>query len=95
MSGIDFVVLWVDSSDLAWQASFAKHKAAGCHDEGARHSARFRDMGIFNYWFRCVEKYAPWVRKIHLVTCRQIPAWLNVNHKKLNIVFHEQFIENK
>lgn len=34
MSGIDFVVLWVDSSDLAWQASFAKHKAAGCHDEG-------------------------------------------------------------
>ncbi|MDV0558871.1 Stealth CR1 domain-containing protein [Citrobacter portucalensis] len=95
MSGIDFVVLWVDSSDLAWQASFAKHKAAGCHDEGARHPARFRDMGIFNYWFRCVEKYAPWVRKIHLVTCGQIPAWLNVNHKKLNIVFHEQFIENK
>ncbi len=49
-------------------------------------------MGVFNYWFRCVEKYAPWVRKIHLVTCGQIPSWIDTKNKKLNIVFHKDFI---
>lgn len=94
MSGIDFVVLWVDSSDLTWQASFAEHKRARDLEECAVHPSRFRDMGIFNYWFRCVEKYAPWVRKIHLVTCGQVPSWINVNHEKLNIVFHEEFMDS-
>ncbi|WP_196209749.1 stealth family protein [Citrobacter sp. Res13-Sevr-PEB04-36] len=92
MSDIDFVVLWVDSLDPTWQASFAQYKGEANDCTSTTHPSRFRDMGIFNYWFRCVENYAPWVRKIHLVTCGQIPSWLDTRHEKLNIVYHSDFI---
>lgn len=29
---------------------------------------RYRDWDNLQYWFRGVEKFAPWVRKIHFVT---------------------------
>ncbi|MEG0099409.1 MAG: capsular biosynthesis protein [Citrobacter sp.] len=95
MSDIDFVVLWVDSCDPDWQENFSKCKQEHTHEDAAAHAARFRDMGIFNYWFRCVESYAPWVRKIHLVTCGQIPSWLDTTNEKLNIVFHKDFIPDE
>jgi hypothetical protein len=34
----------------------------------------------------------PWVRKIHFVTWGHVPTWLDVNHEKLNIVCHQQYI---
>lgn len=36
---------------------------------------RYRDWGIFHYWFRGVEKFAPWVRKVYFVTWRHLPEW--------------------
>ncbi|HDG1683359.1 TPA: capsular biosynthesis protein, partial [Kluyvera ascorbata] len=62
-------------------------------DENSQKPLRFRDMGMFRYWFRSVEKYAPWVRKIHLVTCGQVPEWLNVDHDKINIVKHSDIMD--
>ena len=44
------------------------------------------------YWFRAVEKFAPWVRKIHFVTCGHVPAFLNLAHPKLHHVKHEGFL---
>ena len=54
--------------------------------------ARFRDYGFLRYWFRGVEKFAPWVRKIHFVTSGQKPEWLDANHPKLNLVSHKDYI---
>ncbi len=93
---IDFVVSWVDGSDLKWRETFnkylpkdAKIKALDVNDN------RYRDSGFFNYWFRTVEKFAPWVRKIHLVTADQHPDFLNLNHPKLHLVSHSDFIDEK
>ena len=47
------------------------------------------------YWFRGVEKFAPWVNKIHFVTCGQIPKWLNTNNPKINLVNHSDYIPEK
>ena len=58
---IDFVVTWLDSSDSEWQKSLATYRP---NTTGDVSEARFRDMNIFRYWFRAVEQYAPWVRKI-------------------------------
>ena len=44
------------------------------------------------YWFRAVEKFAPWVRKIHFVTCGHVPAFLNLAHPKLHHVKHADFL---
>lgn len=90
---IDFVVTWVDSSDAEWRKE--KEKYFGCIEEQEKHSngsARYREWDIFQYWFRGVEKYAPWVRYVFLVTYGHVPKWLNLNHPKLKIVKHEDFI---
>lgn len=47
---------------------------------------------ILQYWFRGVEKFAPWVNRIYFVTWGHIPSWLNLSHPKLKVVRHEEFI---
>lgn len=91
---IDFVIAWVDGSDPNWQKEKQKHLAEFLKDESVVDQGvyRYRDWDLLQYWFRSVEKYAPWVRKVHFVTCGQIPIWLNVNHPKLHIVNHEDYI---
>ncbi len=88
MKNIDFVVLWVDDTDKEW----LKRKAFYSHNEYNDNDMRFRDWGFLPYWFRAVEKYAPWVRKIHFVTEGHLPAWLNTDHPKINIVKHSDFM---
>lgn len=89
---IDFVILWVDGSDGDWQKEFAKAKHEQNEDSS---NIRFRDWNNLQYWFRGVEKFAPWVRKIHFITCGHLPAWLDTSHPKLNIVSHADYIPSK
>ena len=85
---IDFVIIWVDGNDPEWQKEYRKYKGL----DGDQAMVRFRDMNTLQYWFRGVEKFAPWVNKIYFVTCGQKPSWLNTNHPKLVCVNHEDFI---
>ena len=87
---IDFVVLWVDGNDPEWQEKKAKYQGNALDDSNAPN--RFRDWGLMPYWFRAVEKFTPWVRKIHFVTCGHVPAFLNLAHPKLHHVKHEDFL---
>ncbi len=89
---IDFVVTWVDMNDPKWQADFAKYSGKIDNTKNEVNEARFRDYGFLKYWFRGVEKFAPWVRKVHFVTCGQHPEWLDVNHPKIQMVSHEDYI---
>jgi len=88
---IDFVIIWVDGSDPEWQKEKNKYsnKSENLVDNTA---IRYRDWGTLKYWFRGVEKFAPWVNKIHFVTCGQIPKWLNLNNPKLNFVKHSDYM---
>lgn len=88
---IDFVITWVDGSDLVWQRSKAKYSGKDVL-EISNSPARYRDWGLMRYWFRAVEQYAPWVHKIYYVTCGQKPAWLNIDSEKLVFVTHDEFI---
>ena len=45
-----------------------------------------------SYLFRGIDKFMPWVRKIHFVTYGHLPKWLNVENKKLNIVNHKDYM---
>ena len=98
---IDFVLPWVDGNDPAWQAD--KERALEAADQQAAircglldaNAARYRDWDNLRYWFRGVEKYAPWVNQIHFVTWGHVPQWLNTEHPKLRIVRHEDFIPNE
>lgn len=87
---VDFVILWVDGNDPAWQNEKSKYQSAELTENSAKN--RYRDWGILPYWFRSVEKFAPFVRKIHFVTWGHLPPFLNIEHPKLHVVRHDEFI---
>ena len=89
MEKIDFVVTWLDSNDPEWQKQYECYKTGVQGDKG---EARFREMNIFQYWFRAVERYAPWVNKVYLVTNGKFPNWINKDNPKLVLVKHEDYI---
>lgn len=92
MEKIDFVVLWVDGNDEKWLKEKNKYKKQITGEDISNNENRFRDWNILQYWFRGVEKFAPWVNRIHFVTYGHIPSWLDTTNPKLNIVKHEDFI---
>jgi hypothetical protein len=89
---IDFIIPWVDSSDPGWRKEFNEYKRIKEHDAD---KSNFRNWDNFHYWFRGVEKFAPWVNKIHFVTWGHLPKWLNPEHPKLNIINHEDYIPSE
>ena len=92
MSKIDFVIPWVDGSNLEWCKQKNEYSPSQETDCGEN---RYRDMGLLRYWFRAVETYAPWVNKVHFITWGHLPQWLNTDCKKLNIVNHKDYIPEK
>lgn len=89
---IDFVITWVNMNDPDWQAEFAKYSGKIDNTKNEVSEARFRDYGFLKYWFRGVEKFTPWVRKIHFVTSGQKPEWLDENNPKIHLVNHKDYI---
>lgn len=92
---IDFVVFWVDGNDHVWRAEkkkWAKMLGVEYDHDIDDSDIRYRDWDLLRYWFRGVEQFAPWVNKIHFVTCGHLPKWLNVNHSKLHIVKHSDYM---
>lgn len=91
MEKIDFVVPWVDCNDPEWIASYNHYRP----DQPLKDKARFRNWGLFRYWFRSVEKYAPWVNRVFLITNGKIPEWINPDCEKLVLVKHADYIPEK
>lgn len=86
---IDFVVTWVDDTDVEWQ----KQKQFYSREErDDKPETRFRDTGLFKYWFRAVEKYTPWVNHIYLVTNGQVPKFLDMSNPKISLVDHKEIM---
>ena len=88
---IDIVIPWVDGSDPEWQQAYKKYAALEMGRDNNT-EIRYRDWDNMQYLFRGIEKFAPWVRKVHLITTGQKPKWLNMDAPKLNFVRHEDFI---
>lgn len=86
---VDAVFMWVDGSDPAWLAkkNTLYQQIFGEPDETeANHQARFRDNGELRFALRSLERYAPWINRVHVITDDQTPAWLNTS--KVNVVSH-------
>lgn len=93
---IDIVIPWVDGSDPLWRAEKRKWSTEKEKKEQSAewydHDIRYRDWDTLRYFFRGVEQFAPWVRKVHFVTWGHTPDWLNTQYDKLNIVNHKNYI---
>lgn len=89
---VDVVYTWVDGSDEEWQRSRAA--ALGVSDpeqftESATGEARFRQHDELRYSLRSLERHAPWVNHIWIVTADQVPDWLDADHPKVTVVSHQ------
>lgn len=99
MSEIDIVIPWVDGNDPEWRAAFSAARNEASEENvvatGGNENAseiRYRDWGTLPYLFRGVERFAPWVRRVHLITWGHLPEWLDTSNPRLNIVRHSDFI---
>ena len=86
------MITWVDMNDPQWQSEFLQYSSNKNNTKNGVSKARFRDNGFLKYWFRGVEKFAPWVRKIHFVTSGQQPEWLDTRNPKIHLVHHKDII---
>jgi hypothetical protein len=88
---IDAVFTWVDGSDPDW----VQRKNATLGEVGsqqintiATNQSRFISRDELKYALRSVVAFAPWIRRIFLVTDDQIPAWLDDSDPRLTVVSH-------
>lgn len=96
---IDAVYMWVSSADPAWQerqrAAFRRlHLQDPTVDEAAQSAVRYRDRGELRASMRSLEMYAPWIRRIFLVTDDQHPEWLDLNSDRVTVVDHREIFSD-
>jgi hypothetical protein len=92
---IDVVYTWVDGNDPVWNAARERRLARVTGTATTRESsgqARFVSRNELRYSLRSVHLFAPWVRRIHLVTAGQVPDWLDVDHPQIRVVDHAEIL---
>ncbi|XP_065807163.1 N-acetylglucosamine-1-phosphotransferase subunits alpha/beta [Labrus bergylta] len=57
-------------------------------------ASRFEDNEELRYSLRSVERHAPWVRHIFIVTNGQIPSWLNLDNPRVTVITHQDVFQN-
>ncbi|MGV9319936.1 stealth family protein [Streptomyces sp. NPDC003660] len=90
---IDAVYTWVDGSDPAWLRRRAAHGDKGYHAESAN-AARYISRDELRYSLRALAQNAPWIRRVHLVTDQQRPAWLDDSHPRITVVDHSEIFDD-
>ncbi len=99
---IDAVITWVNGDDevhrikrlnaLSARAGEFKNELITGRDR-----TRFLDNGELEYCILSIHKFAPWIRKIHLVTDNQVPEFLTPDLQSkynVNIVDHKEIFES-
>ena len=89
---VDIVISWVDGNDTDWLAEKNQYNS---NTTTSVHSYNYQDWDLLKFFFRGIEKSAPWVRKVYFVTWGHRPSWLNERNPKLVIVNHKDFIPEK
>lgn len=89
LNDIDLVYLWVDSTEPAWQAKKIEALKTLGQYTPAPFAARFRNHDELKFSLRSVEKHAPFIRNIYIITNDQRPAWLNSGARNLFVIDHK------
>jgi len=82
---IDVVFTWVNGSDPGQMANLRKF-----HGDPVHLSIMYRDYGTLRFAIRSIEKFAPWIDHVFLVTNGQQPDWYNKSANKTTLVTHAQ-----
>ena len=89
---VDLVYLWVDGSDAEWRKRRAEHSKETYSDIGMDNEARYADNGELKYSLRSADLFAPWIRRIFIVTDNQQPEWLDTSNEKIRLIDHKEIL---
>ncbi|GAA0801108.1 stealth family protein [Spirilliplanes yamanashiensis] len=86
---VDAVYTWVDGSDPAWRArrAAAQPETAGPQSANA---SRYASHDELRHSLRSLHAYAPWIRRVFIVTDDQVPGWLDTSHEQITVVSHRE-----
>jgi len=90
---IDMVFSWVDGTSSDFQRARAQRMKSYVVGDGDDSDARFRQIDELKYALRSVNLYAPWIRRIFIVTDSPTPVWL-AEHPRVTIVRSEEFFSD-
>lgn len=99
---VDAVITWVDGNDPAHEAKRV-NALNGSNDKISNKlstghlKTRFLDNGELYYCVASLRKYAPWIRKIYIVTDNQVPDFLTPDIQQqydIHIVDHKVIFES-
>ena len=94
---IDIVVPFVDNQEPVWRQSYINY----CKQHNLKKkmlavdNERFDNPGLFDYWWRLVDKNMPWVRTIHLIVSNIEQAYPYLKHPKIHVVLHKDIIPKR
>lgn len=86
---IDAVYTWVNHADADWQNLWLESFPSEGFDPD-----RYTSNDELRYSLRSLNKYAPWLRKIHIVSNCSRPNWLD-DDERINWVNHESIFPEK
>ena len=87
---IDVVYTWVDDSYPGYMEEM--HRYASDHRDFNPNRTR-DNLDIIRYSLRSLQRHAPWVGNVYLLTCRpQVPDWLNIDHPRVRLVHHDEIM---
>lgn len=91
---VDVVYTWVDGDDEEWLAARDARITGlgGTPSARAGGAARYRSRDELRYSMRSLHLFAPWVRRIHLVTAGQVPSWLDTSDDRIRVVDHRDVL---
>jgi hypothetical protein len=95
---VDVVYTWVDGNDSKWQErkERALEESASCYQTGGISGVgRFRSNDELKYSLRSVARFAPWIRRVFIVTDNQVPDWLDTSNSRVEMVDHRDIFDNK
>ena len=91
---IDLVYLWVDGNDPKWlekREPFLEKKRTN----SLKNFRSYFNNDELKYSLRSVERYAPWIRKIFILTDNQKPKWLDISNPRIKIVNQNDILPRK
>lgn len=85
---VDVVYTWVDDQFPGYREQLLQYASRKRDGD----PSRTRDnLETLRFSLRSIERYAPWINRVYLLTCRpQVPPWLETAHPKLAVVHHDQ-----
>lgn len=92
---VDIVYLWVSGDDPDFRARRDRVAASlGRVVSPTVHTERHVEVDELRYSLRSLELFAPWIRRVFIVTDNQVPTWLDTSNERVVVVDQNAIFPN-